>query len=112
LPHSLSLGQGQKSISQLPAVRMLWWFAHCFSILQCHLTLDAAHWLRRWGLWTATCPISGSGLSLAHCQPFCLSSLCLLKVHAEISSLPAFSSVLTATVPLCYVLVFSSLFIV
>jgi hypothetical protein len=26
------------------------------------------------------CPISGSGLSPAHCQPFCLSSLCFLKV--------------------------------
>jgi hypothetical protein len=39
-------------------------------------------------LWTTTCPISGSGLSPAHCQPSCLSSLCLLKVNIEISSLP------------------------
>jgi hypothetical protein len=34
------------------------------------------------------CPISGSGLSSACCQPFCLSSLCLLKVPMEISFLP------------------------
>jgi hypothetical protein len=39
-------------------------------------------------LWTAICPISGSGLSLAGCQPFCLFSLCLLKVPVENSSLP------------------------
>jgi hypothetical protein len=39
-------------------------------------------------LWTAICPISGSGLSRTHCRPFCLSSLCLLKDHVEISFLP------------------------
>jgi hypothetical protein len=33
-----SLGQGQKSVSRLPTVRVLWWFADCFSILQYHLT--------------------------------------------------------------------------
>jgi hypothetical protein len=38
-------------------------------------------------LWTTICPISGSILSPAQCQPLCLSSLCLLKVHLEISSL-------------------------
>jgi hypothetical protein len=37
-------------------------------------------------LWTTICPISGSGLSPTCCQPFCLSSLCLLKFPAEISS--------------------------
>jgi hypothetical protein len=37
-------------------------------------------------LWTAICPISGSGLSPAHCQPFYLSSVCLLKVPSEIRS--------------------------
>jgi uncharacterized protein YjeT (DUF2065 family) len=31
-------------------------------------------------------PISGTGLSPACCQPFCLFSLCLLKVCMEISS--------------------------
>jgi hypothetical protein len=30
-------------------------------------------------LWTTTCPISGSRLSPTHCQPFYLSSICLLK---------------------------------
>jgi hypothetical protein len=66
---------------------MLWWFADYFSILHCHLTLQVAHWLRRWVLWTTTCPISGSGLSPACWRPFCLSCLCLLKVCREISSL-------------------------
>jgi hypothetical protein len=83
----LSLGQGQWSVSQPPAVSVLWWFADYFSVLQYHLTLDVAHWLRIWTLWTATCPISGSALSTTHCRPFCLSSLCLLKVHMEISFL-------------------------
>jgi hypothetical protein len=73
--HPLSLGQAQWSVSQSPAVSVLWWFADYFSILQCHLTLDVAHWLRRWALWTTTCPISGNGLSPACCWPFCLSSL-------------------------------------
>jgi hypothetical protein len=58
----------------------------CFSILQHHLTLSVVHWLRRWALWTAIWLISGSILSATHYWPFCLSSLCLLKVHIEISS--------------------------
>jgi hypothetical protein len=73
LPHPLSLGQGQWSVSWFPAVSLLWWFADYFSILQCHLTLGVAHWLRRWALWSAPCPISGSGLSPTCYQPFCLS---------------------------------------
>jgi hypothetical protein len=93
---SLSLGQGQWSISKPPAISMLWWFADYFSILQCHLTLDVSHWFMRCSLWTATCPISGSNLSPNHCRPFCLSSLCLLKVHMEISSL------LLSTSPMCF----------
>jgi hypothetical protein len=68
------LGQGQWSVSWPPAVSVLWWFAVCVSILQCHLTLDVAHWLRRWALWTATCPISGRGLSPTSCWPSYLSS--------------------------------------
>jgi hypothetical protein len=63
-PCPLSLGQGQRSISQLPAVSMLCWFADSFLILQHYLTFDVDCWLRRWDLMTATCPISGSGLSL------------------------------------------------
>jgi hypothetical protein len=47
LPQLLSLGQGQRSVGQFSAVWVLCWFAHCFSILQHHLTLDVAHWLRR-----------------------------------------------------------------
>jgi hypothetical protein len=38
-------------------------------------------------LWTAICPISGSGLSPACCQPICLSRLCLLKYHEKFISL-------------------------
>jgi hypothetical protein len=93
-------------IHQLPPdVSLLWLFADYFSILPCHLTLDVAHWFRRWALWTTTCPISGNDLSPSLCQPFCLSSLCLLNVHMEISSLilPPFSSALAANMPLCCV---------
>jgi hypothetical protein len=36
-----------------------------------------------------TCPISGSCSSQAHCLPFCLSSLCLPKVHTEITPCPS-----------------------
>jgi hypothetical protein len=84
LPCALSLGQSQRTVSQLSTVSLLCWFADCFSILECCLTLDAAYWLSRWALWTT---ISGSSLSPAHCWPFCLSSLCLLKVCGKISSL-------------------------
>jgi hypothetical protein len=105
---------GTKSVFCLlaPAVSVLWWLADCFSILSCCLTLDVAHWLRRWILWTSTCPISGSSLPPTRCQPFCLSSLCLLKVGVEISSLlfPLLQWTYS-TLPLCCVLLFSSLFI-
>jgi hypothetical protein len=74
LPHLLSLGQCQWPISWYPAVSMLWWFPDYFSILQSYLTLDVAHWFWRWYMWTATCPISGSGLSPTHCCYFCCSS--------------------------------------
>jgi hypothetical protein len=43
LPHLISLGQGQWSLSWSPAVSVLWWFADYFSVLQCTLTLDVAH---------------------------------------------------------------------
>jgi hypothetical protein len=88
LSHSLSLGQGQRSISQLSAVSVLCMFVDYFSILLCHLTLDVSHWFKRQALWNTICPISGSGSSPAHCQPICLSRFCLLKVHMEISSFP------------------------
>jgi hypothetical protein len=88
LPHSLPLGIGQRSISWSSAVRVLFWFADYCSVLQHCLTFDAAYWLRRWAFWTVICPILGSSLSPAHWWPFCLSSLCLLNVPTEISSLP------------------------
>jgi hypothetical protein len=102
-------------VSQLPAVSVLWWFADCFWILQCCcLTLDVTHWLRRWALWTATWPVSGSDLLSTCCQPFCLSSLCLLKVHTEISSLllPASLVRLQHLTNLCCMFFFSYLFII
>jgi hypothetical protein len=103
LPWLLFLEQGQWFFYRPPAVNMLWWFAVYFSILLCHLTFNVVHWLRRWALWTATCPISGSGLSPARCQRFCLSSLCLLKVCAEIRSLPLFllQCAFNNSTPLC-----------
>jgi hypothetical protein len=63
LPHPLSLEQGHWSVSHPPAFSVLWLFAVCFSILHPILILGVAHWLRKWALRTATCPISGSGLS-------------------------------------------------
>jgi hypothetical protein len=67
---------------------MLCWFVDCFSILWHCFTLDVAHWFRRQALWTAICPISGSGSPPAYCQSICLSRLCLLKVPMGIRSLP------------------------
>jgi hypothetical protein len=87
LPWPLSLEHGLRSISQLIVVNMLCWFSDCFSILQHHLTLYIAYQLRRWALWMAIFPISGSRLSPTHCRPVYLSSLCLLQVSSEISSL-------------------------
>jgi hypothetical protein len=77
------------------------------------LTLDVAHWLRRWALWTSTCSISGSSLSPNPCQPFCLSShLFNESSHGDqLLASPPFSSILTAPCTFCCVLVFSSLFI-
>jgi hypothetical protein len=79
LPHPLSLGQGQWSISCPPAVSVIGWFTVCFSILQSKL--------RRWVLWSTTCPALGSGLSPTHCQPSCLSCICLVIICGEISAL-------------------------
>jgi hypothetical protein len=98
LPHALSLGQGQWFVIWLCAVSMLCWFINCFSTLQCCLTLDVAYWLRWWSLWTAVCPISDSGLSPAHCLPFCLSSVCLLD---QLLDPPHFSTALRVPGPLC-----------
>jgi hypothetical protein len=92
------LGQAQWSVSWPPAVRVLWWFDDYLSILQCHLTLDIAHWLRRWTFWTTTCLISGSSLSPAHCWPFCLSNLCLLEVC--ISPFPLLLCTFSKSIPL------------
>jgi hypothetical protein len=82
-----------------PVVSVFWWFAHCFSILQSCLTLDVAHWIWRWALWITICFLSGRSLSLVCCHTFCLSSLCLLKVH--LFAPPLFSGVLTALRLLC-----------
>jgi hypothetical protein len=110
LPCFLSLGQRQWPISQPPAVSMLWRFADCFSILQGRLTLVVAHWLRRWALWTAVCPISGRGLPLALLpfQSLFTRGSCGDRLHAP----PRFSCTLTAPHPLCCVFIFSSLVIV
>jgi hypothetical protein len=64
----------------------------CLSNFPCTLTLSDAHWLRRWFLWSATCPASGSGLLPIFLQPSFLSSICLLIVHAKISFLPLLPS--------------------
>jgi hypothetical protein len=97
-----------------PAVSVFWWFAVCFSILWGSLTLGAAHWLRRWSLWSATYPASGNGLLPACSQPSCLSRVCLLVVHAEISSLslPLLQCTFSFPAPSAVVVDYNSLFIV
>jgi hypothetical protein len=57
-------------------------------------------------LWTTTFPISGSSFLPTHCQPFCLSSLCL-----QLLALPPSPVHFQSSCPLCCLLVFSSLFI-
>jgi hypothetical protein len=87
----------------------------CLSlILWSCLTLGVAHWLRRWPLWSTTCPTSGSGLSPTQFLSFCLSMLYSLIFHTAISSLPLSPSLVCfqQPCPLHCVLVFSSLFIV
>jgi hypothetical protein len=92
---------------------MLLWFGHSFSIFQCHLTLDVAHWLKRWALLTSICPVLSSSLSPTCCCPSYHSSLCSLKVRVEISSLPLpLSPMCTAPCPLCCIFLLSSLFII
>jgi hypothetical protein len=98
-----SLWQGQWSVSRPPDVSVLWWFADCFLILHCQLTLDVAHWLWRWALWTTTCSILGSCLSPARCWPFCLSSYLFTESSHGDQLLPPLplSGVFTALHPLC-----------
>jgi hypothetical protein len=112
LPWLLFLEQGQWFFYRPPAVNMLWWFAVYFSILLCHLTFNVVHWLRRWALWTATCPISGS--LITHPLSALLVFQCLLIESLSgdlLLALSSFSGVLLASRPLCCVLVFSSVFI-
>jgi hypothetical protein len=80
---------------------MLWWFTVCFSILQGLLTLGVAHWLRRWALWSSTCPTSGNGLSPICCQPSCLSGhLFTDSSHKDmLLAPPRFSSALSVFPP-------------
>jgi hypothetical protein len=95
---------GRFSVPSAPsAVSVLWWFTICFSILWVSLTLDAAHWCRRWALLSATWSDLRSGLLLTCSWPSCLSSVCLLIVRAEIISLPLSLSVVhfQRSHPLC-----------
>jgi hypothetical protein len=113
LPHPLSLGQGQWSVSWPPAVSVLCWFADCFSILQCCLTLNVAHWLRRWALWTATALFQAVAYHPTAIGPPAFPAFVYWKFSWRSSPCPSpFSGALTAPRPLCCVLVFSSLFIV
>jgi hypothetical protein len=59
-----------------------------FSMFTGQFSFGFAPWLKRWAQRSATCPALGSGLSPALCLPSCLSSVCLLIIHAENSSLP------------------------
>jgi hypothetical protein len=97
-----------------PAVSVFWWLAFCFSILRSHLTLGAAHCLRRWALWTTTFLLQAVAYHLSAVGLPAFPAICLLIVHAEISSftLPISLVHFQCSCSLCFVLVFSSLFIV
>jgi hypothetical protein len=113
LPHTLSLGQVQWSISWSPAVSMFWWFAEHFSILQHCLTLDVAHWLKDdlFGLLPAL--FQAEAYRWLALGPSAFLAFISWKFTWRSSPCPSLCpSALTAFFPLCCVLVFSSLFIV
>jgi hypothetical protein len=113
LPHALSLGQAQISVSQFSVVSMLCCFSDCFSILQCCLTLDVAHWLRRWALWTAICPISGSSLSSVTVSPFAFPVFVYWKFMQRSAPCPSpFLQCTQSTPPPLLHVLFNSLFII
>jgi hypothetical protein len=76
-------------VSDQPASPLLSVFCDCLIIFNFAVSFDfrCCSLAQEMRFVTATCPISGSNLSPACCQSFCLSRLCLLKVHKKISSL-------------------------
>jgi hypothetical protein len=74
-----------------------------FQFCRGSLTLGVAHWLRRWTLWSTTCPALGSGLLPTHSWPSCLSGICLLIVLTDIISwaLPLSPVHFQLSCPLC-----------
>jgi hypothetical protein len=75
LPRPLSLGWGQCSVSQPPAISMLWWFADYFSILQHRL------------LWML---LTGSGDELCGLLPALFQVAAYHPPTARPSAFPAF----------------------
>jgi hypothetical protein len=103
VPYPLSLGQVQCSISPLYSLCVM--MVHClfFSFVgqfdygccsQAQEMISVINYLPCFGEWLITCPISTS----------CFSSVCLLMVHAEISSLllPLSPAHFQHSQPLCY----------
>jgi hypothetical protein len=108
VPYPLSLGQVQCSISPLYSLCVM--MVHClfFSFVgqfdygccsQAQEMISVINYLPCFGEWLITCPISTS----------CFSSVCLLMVHAEISSLllPLSSVHFQQSRPFCCVLHYS-----
>jgi hypothetical protein len=107
LPHPLSLGQNQRSISQLPAVSVLWWFADCFQF--CSIIWL---WMLLPGSGDELCgPISGSGLSSTCCQPSACPVFVCQKFRWRSASCSSPLLQWTYSIlPLCCVFLLSSLF--
>jgi hypothetical protein len=89
-------------------------FFSCFSVLWGSLALGVAYGLRRWFLWSSTCPALGIGLLPTSSPPFCLSSVSLLIVLLRLAFYPSPFLWCTFSVPTpsAVVLDYSSLFVI
>jgi hypothetical protein len=91
---------------------VVWWFAHGFSILQHHLTLDVAHWLSSWACGLLRALFLAAPYHLSAVSPSAFPVFTESSSRDQLLVLPPFSSVLTAPRPICCVFLLSSLFII
>jgi hypothetical protein len=71
----------------------------CWYLSSSSVVVSPGGWVRRWALWTAICPISGSSSSLAYCQPSNFPGFVYWKFTW--SSAPFLSSPLFSTAEAC-----------